>query len=641
MCGFAGFLTRAPGSSMDALTATVEAMAERLRSRGPDAGGAWCDPAAGVALGFRRLAIIDLTPAGQQPMLSADGRFAIVYNGEVYNFATLRRELEGEGVRFRGHSDTEVIVEGVARWGVGATVERLNGMFALALWDRERRELTLVRDRLGIKPLYWGWQGEVLFFGSQPKAFAAHPAWAPVMNRNALRAYFRFAYIPAPHSIWRGISKLEPGCMVTLSATGRTEHRRYWNLRDVASAPPAPAMDDGEAIRQLEILLNDAVASQMVSDVPIGAFLSGGIDSSTVAALMQRHSAQPIRTFTIGFDAVGYDESAAARAVAKHIGSDHTELIVQPADALGLIPQLSDHYDEPFADASQIPTCLVAQLTRQHVTVALSGDGGDESFAGYNRYEALRLWQRLSVLPGPLRQAMAAAMTSVSPTRWDQVFAAFGSHLPQAGGKMHKFARIATARDVQSLYRRLVSQWEAPESIVPGAFDLTGVLDDTTLADAIRDPLQRLQYLDLATYLPDDILAKVDRASMAFSLEARVPLLDHRVVEFAMGQPAHRKQRDGHGKWLLRQVLHRHVPQVLVDRPKAGFAVPLETWLRGPLRDWAEDLLNEQALGEGGLLNPAPIRAAWATHLSGRRNLQYPLWCVLMFQSWRRRWAVA
>jgi asparagine synthase (glutamine-hydrolysing) len=638
MCGLAGFLLRSPGPQAEALGTIVNAMAERLRLRGPDDSGAWTDAGAGVALGFRRLAIIDLSPAGHQPMISADGRFAIAFNGEIYNFRALRAELAALGTAFRGGSDTEVIVEAVARWGIGPAIERLNGMFAIALWDRQRRELTLVRDRLGIKPLYWGWQGDVLFFASQPKAFAAHPAWAPKLDRNALRAFFRFAYVPAPLSIWEGIAKLEPGCMVTLDAGGGIEHRRYWDLLAQATQPADDAMSDGDAVAQLSALLEDAVSGQMVSDVPIGAFLSGGVDSSTVAALMQRASPRPIRTFTIGFEAVGYDESDAARAVARHIGSDHVELVAQPQDALDLAPHLAEHYDEPFADASQIPTCLVSHLTRQHVTVALSGDGGDEGFAGYNRYEAQRLWQRLSVLPAPMRRLFASAVLSVAPGRWDSLFSTFGSSLPLAGSKMHKFARIATADSIQELYGRLVSQWQEPGQLVPDGIEPRGPLDDRRLPNLLPDPLQRLQYLDLSTYLPDDILTKVDRASMAYSLEARVPLLDHRVVEFALRQPSHRKQRQGRGKWLLRQVLYRHVPPELVDRPKAGFAVPIDAWLRGPLRDWAEDLLSEKSLAVQGLVAPGPVRQAWADHLSGRRNLHYPLWCVLMAQSWHRRW---
>ena len=640
MCGLAGFLTRSPLSSAEVLHASVVAMADRLRLRGPDDGGAWVDAAAGIALGFRRLAIIDLSAQGAQPMQSANGRFVIAYNGEIYNFPALRRELEADGVAFRGHSDTEVIVEGCDRWGVGPTIERLNGMFALVLWDRERRDLTLVRDRLGIKPLYWGWQGDVLFFASQPAAFAAHPAGAPTLDRDALNAYVRFNYVPAPRSIWAGIAKLEPGCMVTLDAAGRVEHRRYWNLRALAESGGRGRMGDAEAAEALDGLLDDAVRGCMISDVPIGAFLSGGVDSSTVAALMQKNSARPIKTFTIGFKAVGYDESAAAAAVARHIGADHTSLVVEPRDALDLAPDLADFYDEPFADASQIPTLLVSRLTRRHVTVALSGDGGDEGFAGYNRYEAQRLWQRLAQLPDGLRRGVANLILSQPPQRWDRLFAAFGSALPQPGGKMHKLARIATADTVEELYRRLVSQWDDPAQLVPGAVPPPSIIDDASLPHAIPDPLLRLQYLDMATYLHDDILTKLDRASMVVSLEARVPLLDHRVIEFALNLPSHQKQRHGRGKWLLRQVLYRYVPQGLVDRPKAGFAVPIDAWLRGPLRDWAEDLLAEPALAAGGLLDPGPIRAAWAAHLSGRQNLQYPLWGVLMFQSWRRRWRV-
>jgi asparagine synthase (glutamine-hydrolysing) len=635
MCGLAGFLLRAPGPRAPALEATVTAMAERLRLRGPDDGGSWADEAAGIALGFRRLAIVGLGDEGHQPMHSANGRYVIAYNGEVYNFRTLRAELENLGARFLGGSDTEVILAAITQWGIEAAVERLNGMFAIALWDRQQRELTLVRDRLGIKPLYWGWQGDVLFFGSQPKAFAAHPAWSPVLDANAAQAFFRYAYVPAPLSIWRNIAKLEPGHMVTLDAAGKVVQRQYWNLLDPAGVATDTA-PDAVAVDALEALLTDAVAGQMVADVPVGAFLSGGIDSSTVAALMQKVSNRPVRTFTIGFEAQGYDESAAAKAVARHIGSDHHELVVRPQDALDLVPDLAEHYDEPFADSSQVPTCLVSRLTRRHVTVALSGDGGDEGFAGYNRHVALAQWQRLNALPLPLRRMAAAAIHAVPPQRWDGLFAAFGSRLPQPGSKLYKAADIATAGDLPDLYRRLVSQWPDPSLLVPQAREPVS-LD----AGSVRDPLTRMQSLDMMTYLPDDILAKVDRASMAYSLEARVPLLDHRVVEFGLRQPASRKLRGGRGKWLLRQVLYRHVPADLVDRPKAGFSVPIDRWLRGPLRDWAEDLLSERELARGGLLNPAPVRAAWAEHLSGRRDRQHRLWCVLMFQLWRRRWDVA
>lgn len=641
MCGLAGILDGSFSQPSEVLAAQVGRMADVLRARGPDDGGAWAEGEAGIALGFRRLAIIDLSPAGHQPMVSASGRYAIAFNGEIYNFGELRRELMDGGVTFRSHSDTEVILEGCARWGFMPMLARLNGMFAIALWDRQERTLSLARDRLGIKPLYVARMGGTWLFASQPGAFAAHPAWSPRLDRDALKAFFRFNYVPSPRTIWHDVEKLPPGGWAVLRADGAIERGTYWSLRDAAAQAPRTGLDDRSATDELEALLSDAVRMQMVADVPIGAFLSGGIDSSTVVALMQRASSRPVRTFTIGFPVKGYDESAAAKAVARHLGTEHTELIVQPQDALDVAPHLADFYDEPFADASQIPTYLVAKLTRQHVTVALSGDGGDEGFAGYNRYDALPHWQRLSRIPRPLRALAASAAQAVPPQAWDKLFGALGVRLPQPGDKLHKAAHVATAGSVEELYRCLVSQWQFPGTVVRGASPLPHPADDPDLPRLVSDPVQRLQYLDFATYLPDDILTKVDRATMAVSLEARVPLLDHRVVEWALRLPRALKQRDGRGKWLLRQVLYRHVPQDLVDRPKAGFAIPIDTWLRGPLRDWAEDLLDERMLRAEGLLDAATVRAAWDAHQSGHRNLQYQLWGVLMFQSWRRRWPLS
>jgi asparagine synthase (glutamine-hydrolysing) len=642
MCGFAGILDGKTGLAQQAMHELVGRMADALRARGPDDSGAWADAEAGIALGFRRLAILDLSAAGHQPMASANGRYVIVFNGEVYNFAELRAEMQAKGVAFRSQSDTEVVLEGCAHWGFVPTLRRLNGMFAIALWDREARSLSLARDRLGIKPLYLARMGSAWLFASQPSAFASHPAWAPRLDRGALKAFFRFNYVPAPATIWRDVEKLRPGGWAEIRRDGSIERGSYWSLREAAAMPAFDFSDPRAATNELEALLSDAVRAQMVADVPVGAFLSGGIDSSTVVALMQAASgSRRVRSFTIGFPVRGYDESAAAAAVASHLGTEHTPMVVTPEDAMEAIPSMATIYDEPFADASQIPTFLVSRLTRASVTVALSGDGGDEGFAGYNRYDALAHWQRLSLVPQGLRDLAARLLRAVPPQRWDSVFATLGARTPQLGDKLHKAAHVATARDVQDLYRRLVSQWQEPGEVLREAPDLPHPADDAGLARDIPDALQRLQYLDFATYLPDDILAKVDRASMAVSLEARVPLLDHRVVEFALRVPRALKRRDGRGKYLLRQVLYRHVPRELVDRPKAGFAIPIGAWLRGPLREWAEELLSERSLREDGLLHGRAVRTAWETHLSGSRNLQYQLWGVLMFLQWRRRWPLA
>ncbi len=643
MCGICGFLGEPASRPAAALDAVVRRMADSLAHRGPDGEGVWVDEAAGVALGHRRLAIVDLSPLGRQPMVSADGRWVIVYNGEIYNFRELRAELEGAGHAFRGQSDSEVLLEACAAWGVERAVRRLVGIFAFALWDRRDRALHLVRDPLGVKPLYWGRMGGALLFGSQPKALRAHPAFTAAVDRDALAAYLRFSYVPAPHSIYQGVSKLEPGTILTLRPGREPERTVYWDMAGTVRAGIAARrpLSDGEAADALEALLGDAVGRQMVADVPLGAFLSGGIDSSTVVALMQARSSRPVKTFTIGFDEGGYDESADARAVAAHLGTDHSELRLRPGEALDTIARLPDWYDEPFADSSQIPTVLVSAMTRRSVTVALSGDGGDELFAGYNRYLwGAALWRRLGPLPAGLRRGAAGLIRAVRPQRWDALFALLpDSRRPrQPGDKLHKLAGVLGAADPDALYRRLVSQWEEPDAVVRGGREPRGALWDGRAAATAADFVERMQYLDSVTYLPDDILAKVDRASMGVSLEARVPLLDHRVVEFAWRLPPSQKIRDGTGKWLLRQVLHRHVPPALTDRPKSGFAVPIDRWLRGPLRDWAEDLLDEGRLRAEGFLDPVPIRARWDEHRAGIRNHQHSLWSVLMFQAWLRRW---
>ena len=641
MCGIAGVLTLA-GSAREPLERNATAMADSIAHRGPDDHGFWSDAEAGIALTHRRLSIVDLSPAGHQPMTSADGRFVITYNGEVYNFQDLRTELEARGVKFRGASDTEVMLEAFAAYGIEAAVKRLIGMFAIGVWDRHDRTLTLIRDRLGIKPLYWAKLGETFLFGSELKALRAYPGWDPRIDRGAVAAFMRHNYVPAPHSIYSGVNKLEPGRILTLPWQGEPSITQYWDARAVARAGLADPLrlSNTELTDQLEILLKDAVRRRMVADVPVGAFLSGGIDSSTVVALMQAANAGPVRTYSIGFDIAGYNEAPHAAEVARHLRTEHTELIVTSKEALDVIPRLPDFYDEPFADSSQIPTYLVSAMTRQHVTVALSGDGGDELFGGYNRYQlAQKFWRNLSLLPKPVRHGIAGALRGVRPDRWSSLFNLLPESLrpAQPGDKLHKLASVLTLDDASAIYRRLVTHWE-PARVMPGVAEPKGPLWDDTVDSDFPGLLERLQYLDLVTYLPDDILTKVDRASMAVALEARVPLLDHRVVEFAWRIPRSSLIRDGVSKWPLRQVLYRHVPRDIVERPKMGFGIPLGDWLRGPLRDWAESLLSEQRLREGGFFDSGFVRRIWAEHLSGIHNHQYLLWDVLMFEAWRLRW---
>jgi len=637
MCGIAGVLTSAAGSR-ETLERAAGAMADSLAHRGPDDHGVWSDPESGVALTHRRLSIVDLSPAGHQPMTSADGRFVISYNGEVYNFQELRVELEGRGVSFRGHSDTEVMLEAFSAYGVTATIKRLIGMFALAVWDRRSKSLMLVRDRLGIKPLYWAKFDKLFLFGSELKSLRAYPGWQPRIDRAAVASFMRLSYVPAPLTIYQGVRKLEPGSILTLPMNGEPRIEKYWDAHEVARAGlnnPLRA-SDAEMTDQLETLLQDAVRRRMVADVPVGAFLSGGVDSSTIAALMQTANAGPVRTYTIGFDLPCYNEAGHAAAVAKHLGTDHTEMIVSPQQALDVIPRLPEFYDEPFGDSSQIPTYLVSQMTRQHVTVALSGDGGDELFGGYNRYQfAERYWPVLTRLPPAVRRALAAGLTSLSSEQWTGLAGLIPGRggLAQVGDKIHKFAGTLGAKDAAAMYRHLVSPGDS-STLMPDVAepDLGGL--DTSIPGLV----ERMQLTDTVTYLPDDILTKVDRASMAFALEARVPLIDHRVVEFSWRLPRTAKIRDGVSKWLLREVLYRRVPRALIERPKMGFAVPLADWLRGPLRGWAETLLSENRLREAGLLDVRAVRRCWDEHLAGRGSHEHRLWNVLMLEAWRERW---
>ncbi len=635
-------------------------MADTLVHRGPDTAGYWLDEDVGIALGHRRLSILDLSAAGHQPMASASGRFVVAFNGEIYNHLELRAELEGgvqEGEEprraCRGHSDTETILAAFEQWGIDETLKRTVGMFAIALWDRAERELHLARDRLGEKPLYYGWCRGAFVFASELKALRAFPGFDCAVDRDVLATYLRFSYVPEPYSIYRGVYKLEPSCSLVLTREGVESPpadaprapmdgrglslRRWWSLHQAADAGQAdPLQGEAAVLAALEEHLRASIRLQSIADVPLGAFLSGGVDSSTIVALMQSEAVSPVRTFTIGFEDAAHDEAVHARAVAQHLGTDHTELRVTPSEALDVITQLPRIYDEPFADSSQIPTFLVCQQARRHVTVALSGDAGDELFGGYNRYYwAKRIWGRLGWLPASARLMLGRWILRQSPERWDSLAVWFGIGVKLAGEKAHKLAEgLAGASDLDDLYRCLVSEWKQPKAVALGAREAPTLLAQPDQWPVLPEAEHRMMYLDAMTYLPGDILCKVDRAAMAVSLETRMPFLDHRVVELAWRMPLAMKIRGGTGKWPLRQILHKYVPSELIDRPKQGFGIPLAQWLRGPLRDWAEALLDEKRLKGDGFFDPVPIRERWQEHVGGRRNWHHALWAVLMFQAW-------
>jgi asparagine synthase (glutamine-hydrolysing) len=637
MCGITGFIFDSQISGID-IRSTLDRMTDALEHRGPDSRGTWIAEEVGVGLGHRRLAIRDLSPTGHQPMVSSCQRYVIAYNGEVYSHHEIAADLLKAGRTLRGSSDTEVILEACAEWGVEPTVSRLIGMFAFALYDRDTRELVLVRDRLGIKPLYWGKFPHFLFFGSELKALRAAQGWQPRINRNALSAFMRHNYIPAPHSIYQGVYKLEPGTILKIGQDGVPAISTYWNLRSVVEHGIKSTLqkNDNEILGQLDNLICDAVKRRMVADVPLGALLSGGIDSSLVTALMAEQSDRPINTFSIGFQEKEFNEAPFAREIAKHLGTHHTELYAEPHHALNMVEKLPHWYDEPFADSSQIPTALVCELTKQHVTVVLSGDGGDELFAGYNRYAlGLDMWKKANITPYAMRKTIARTLLAQPESRLDALARLLPSqwHHNQLGNKLHKFANAILLDDPDAMYRRMLSHWNEPDEIVLGSNESKGILWDPTVAKTIPNFLDRMQFLDTVTYLPDDILTKVDRASMSVALEARVPLLDHRVVEMAWRMPQHMKIRDGQSKWALRQILYKRVPRQLIERPKMGFGVPFDQWLRGPLRDWAGVLLDPVRLQKQGLFRPEPILQRWKAHLEGQ-NWGYPLWNVLMAQAW-------
>ena len=641
MCGIAGVLG---GPRIDA--EIIARMAGALAHRGPDDEGIWIDTEAGIGLGHRRLSIIDLSPAGHQPMHSPAGRYVLSLNGEIYNYADLRRELTAAGhvVDWRGHSDTEILLAGFDFWGIKPTLQRASGMFAFALWDKRERTLTLARDRLGEKPLYYGRQRgpkSPFLFGSELKALQQHPSFEWDIDRHALGLFVRYLAIPAPLSIYRGIAKLPPGTILTLRPGAREPAiEPYWSGAKIAREGVAHPLDLGpdEATDRLEHLLEGAVGRQMVSDVPLGAFLSGGVDSSTVVAIMQKLSSRPVKTFTVGFEDKAYNEAEHAKAVSRHLGTDHTELYVSPDQAMDVIPRLPAMYDEPFADSSQIPTHLISALARQHVTVALSGDGGDELFGGYDRYLfTAGWWNRIAGIPLPLRAAAARALTMVPAGAWTSFGNAAGGVLPRSlrmqrlGEKVHKGAGMLGSQSLDELYDQMLSLWRDREGFVVGAPAQAAPPAPSEL-DGIGG-VERMMAQDMLGYLADDILVKVDRAAMAVSLETRVPLLDPEVVEFAWRLPLDLKLRGSETKWLLRQVLYRHVPKTLIERPKMGFGIPLDAWLRGPLRDWAEALLDERRLREEGYFHALQVRSAWEGQLRDQPNA-FKLWTILMFQSW-------
>ncbi len=636
MCGITGFWNLSNMETQDRMTSVLTRMADSIRHRGPDDSATWVDQESGIALGFRRLAILDLSPTGRQPMLSADERYVMVFNGEVYNHAGLREELESSGTTFRGTSDTEVMLAGIQEWGLEKAVARFNGMFALAVWDRREQKLHLIRDRVGVKPLYYGWFDKTLLFGSELKSLTAHPAFKPEIDRESLTLYFRYGYIPTPHSIYTRVKKLTPGVILTFDRSfGQTEGKevRYWSAREAIERGLQNPFEgnDRDAVAALDSILRESVRDRMIADVPLGAFLSGGIDSCTIVALMQAQSTRPVKTFTIGFQESGYNEAEYAKEVSSYLKTDHTEYYVSPRDAMDVIPQIHCMFDEPMGDASQIPTYLVSKLARQSVTVSLSGDGGDELFGGYSRYlQSLKMWGLIGLLPVVLRNFAGNIFEKASRLDWQKITTR--GRFNTRFGYLSEIIRVKSADD---LYWKFASNWDPPDQVVihgreAPAFHLAS--ENSQLLPAFA---QRMMYVDLMTYLPDDILVKLDRTSMAPSLEGRVPFLDdHRVVEFAWRLPLHMKIRSGKGKWILRQVLYQYVPQKMVERPKMGFGVPIDLWLRGPLREWAEDLLDENRLRREGYLNPVPIRKKWMEHLQNQKDWQYALWYALVFQDW-------
>jgi asparagine synthase (glutamine-hydrolysing) len=633
MCGIAGILT----SNQDLISQPIcNKMAASLQHRGPDGLGIWIDNNS-LALIHTRLSILDLSDSGHQPMHSSSGRYVISFNGEIYNHLKLRKDLKSKV--FQGHSDTETLLACIEEWGLELTLKKCEGMFALALWDRSKKILMLARDRFGEKPLYYGWQGEgagsVFLFGSELKALCRHPSFRFDINRNAINLLLRHNCVPAPHSIYNKISKLMPGTILSISNNTEPKIFEYWSLKEVAMKGLSNLYNGGDAeiINGLENVLNQSVKQKMVADVPLGAFLSGGVDSSLIVALMQQQSTRPVKTFTIGFSDDLYNEAKYAKKVAKYINTDHTELYVSHQDAIDVIPKLPNIYDEPFSDSSQIPTFLVSKLAKEHVTVGLSGDAGDELFCGYNRYLLTdRLWGKLSKLPVSMRRGLSGALSTLSPETLNK----FLGFLPynRVGEKIHKAANVIGSSSIDELYLQLVSNWSNPESIVLNSSGAISQATSGIINSLQMNQIQKMMLMDTLTYLPDDILTKVDRAAMGVSLETRIPFLSCNVVDFAWHMPMNFKIRNGESKWALRQILYKYIPKEMIERPKMGFSVPIGVWLRGPLREWAEDLLDESRLRQEGFFDPTVIRKKWMEHLSGARDWQHQLWSVLMFQAW-------
>ena len=649
MCGLVGFLG-GDFSNSQLNKDILEKMSHQIINRGPDSAGIWIDAPSKVGLAHRRLSIIDLSPAGHQPMTSGSNRYVMTYNGEIYN----SKEVKDELIRlkaepnWRGHSDTEILLAGFDAWGIKDTISRMTGMFAIAIWDKDLEQLTLVRDRIGEKPLYYGWQGsgasKVFLFGSELKSLKKHPQCTSEIDRGSLALYMRYSYVPAPHSIYKGIKKLEPGTILTVSLKNNHHtQEKYWDALDVARRGFESPFEgtEAEVTNNLEAALKKTISQQMMADVPLGAFLSGGIDSSAVVALMQTQSSRPIKTFTIGFKEAGYNEAEFAKLVAGHLGTEHTELYVSSQDALDVIPKLPNLYCEPFADSSQIPTFLVSALARQHVTVSLSGDGGDELFCGYNRYLfADKLWKGLRLTPAAFRGLVGNGIKSIPAAGWNKTFKLLNGITPAKfngiswGDKLQKGAGVIDSKNLTDLYQRLVSNWQDPSSVVIGEHEHREMFSTNIQMLSDVGDIQKMMAIDTISYLPDDILVKVDRAAMGVSLETRVPFLDHHIVEFASQVPLSMKLNNGVGKAVLRDVLYRYVPKELIDRPKMGFGIPVGDWLKGPLKEWAEELLGESRLASQGYFYPGIVRKMWSEHLSGTRNWQSQLWVVLMFQAW-------
>jgi len=639
MCGIAGFL-----SDISFDMSVLHKMSKAISHRGPDEVGFWQDDSLNINFCHVRLSILDLSSAGSQPMKSTTGRYVIIFNGEIYNFQEIRRDIESNGVKinWRGHSDTEIILAGVELWGIEATVKRLIGMFAIAIWDNETRELTLVRDRMGEKPLYYGWHNGVFLFGSELKALAKHPAFIKSINNQAVASFFKYNYIPAPLSIYNNIFKLLPGYIGKISLRDKVfKTVPYWELDKIVSENnhnrKVESYSKKEYVDQLDNLLLDVISKQMLSDVPLGAFLSGGVDSSTIVALMQNLSSRPVKTFSIGFNQQGFDEAIYAKQVAKHLGTDHVELYVDSMEAMNVIPNLMNIYDEPFSDSSQIPTFLVSKLAKTQVTVSLSGDAGDELFCGYNRYLMVNnYWNKINLIPQKIRSLAGKIILSQDTSRLDKIYNSFGSFLPSQfqfsnfGDKLHKVAGKLDSSSILDLYDGFISHWDPVEILNNSIEPIQYILNPNENLNSI----EKMMILDAKTYLPDDILVKVDRAAMANSLETRVPFLDHRVVEFAWGLPFDLKLQGGRSKWILREVLYKYVPKELIERPKMGFGIPLDSWLRGPLKEWTYDLLSKENLSKHNLLNNVEITKKIEEHMSGKKNWHYFLWDVLMFQSW-------